>query len=1025
MKMNYEKILIFHSNTRYLHNLEKYLKNSGFSTILANDADTAYQLAIGFKPNIIIWGQSLTSKNKSIIKNIKNYSNGKETTVIAISKDIELFDRVIAEQYGVDDFFIEENKYDELKSKIIFHLKHRSQITFMQNEVDIYKYLSETMFQLLLSQDIAEICDIAIEFVIKHFKLNFIITNVFNSKVKEYDYFKFETFNNKLSYSLEKIKEDDFWIKYYYSNRNPSTGHVSNPKVINKLDKWKLITNFVYQVCLYNKEKLQGVILFSISDSTDISSENEKILKIIGIALGNRIAEIRRIFGTERGSSNNHKLATRDLFLRLSENEIYLHVNKNLIRTMNAEIGMYISYNEGFKFLYPKYLIDIKNDKNIFENDKPPVLLLKDFPSFEQLINKRKTLVIDSIEKNLGDDIKLLKGFNKIPSQNIIIFPLIFENSVQGFFVIGKKDITKKYSLQEINAGENLLNQANEILQENRILKQANLTIKQLDRIFDLGTELTLDVPLNEILKKITTAIRRTLGWNVVILDMKNRFENKFKMVSLLGLKDADYQNYIRGDKYPPFTKKIKKSFKISNSYFFDHDLNTRSDKETAYTEFISQIGSEWNDRDWLFVPIESRGELLGMISLNDPVDRVKPAEDRVKSVEYFANQAAVAMENTQLFESLKSSQLRYRLLAETMTMGLVTCNFKGKILYVNQSLLRFLKLKNQEDLLDKSLFSICDSTSAHKIEKLASVIHKLNKQKEINEPSQGTEIELYDSDGEAIPFLMYMSPFYELNKKIGFFGVLSDLRNQKKLERLKADFNSMIVHDLRSPLNIIQGYVDIVRTQVIGNITEEQAELLTIAKENVYKVLKLIDNFLIASKLEVGRFEIETEINSINSLVETLFDHYKILAQKKNISLKMSLDENLPLLHFDKFRIEQVLTNFLSNAIKFSDKNGQIKVNTLLKQAKNELSKSMDFSVVIEVEDSGVGIPKNELKKVFNKYEQTEAGKNASLKGTGLGLAISREIIQLHNGEIGVRSKEGEGSTFYFSLPIKPVILE
>jgi len=224
--------------------------------------------------------------------------------------------------------------------------------------------------------------------------------------------------------------------------------------------------------------------------------------------------------------------------------------------------------------------------------------------------------------------------------------------------------------------------------------------------------------------------------------------------------------------------------------------------------------------------------------------------------------------------------------------------------------------------------------------------------------------------------------------------------------------------------LNIIQGYVDIVRTQVIGTVTEEQAELLTIAKENVYKVLKLIDNFLTASKLEVGRFEIETEINSINSLVETLFDHYKVLSEKKNITININLDENLPLLHFDKFRIEQVLTNFLSNAIKFTDENGQISVNTQLKHKKNDISKEDDFYVVVEVTDSGVGIPKNELKKVFNKYEQTEAGKNASLKGTGLGLAISREIIELHHGEIGVRSKEGEGSTFYFSLPIKAVVL-
>jgi PAS domain S-box-containing protein len=505
---------------------------------------------------------------------------------------------------------------------------------------------------------------------------------------------------------------------------------------------------------------------------------------------------------------------------------------------------------------------------------------------------------------------------------------------------------------------------------------------------------------------------------------MKDRYEKQFKMISLLGLKDADHQRYIKSEKYPPFESRLEKSFKISNSFFFDHLLSSRTDLESARKEFLTRIGSEWNDKDWLYVPIESRGKLLGMISLNDPVDRVKPTEDRVRSIEYFGNQAAVAMENTQLFESLKSSQLRYRLLAETMTMGLVTCNFNGKIIYVNQSLMTTLKYKSTDDLLGKSIYYFCGSTSTQKLEEESINILKTEKQVNLSETSHGLEIELVASDGESIPFNMYVSPYFEQNKKIGFFGVLSDLRNQKKLERMKADFNSMIVHDLRSPLNIIQGYVDIVRTQVIGKISDEQADLLTIAKENVYKVLKLIDNFLIASKIEVGRFEIETEINSVNSLIETLFEHYKILANKKQINLEIDLDQNLPLLNFDKFRIEQVLTNFLSNAIKFTPEDGKIKITSKLIQEKNEISGEINLSAKVSVIDSGVGIPDSEINKIFNKYEQTEAGKNASLKGTGLGLAISREIIQLHHGNVGVYSKINEGSTFYFSLPIKPVVI-
>jgi signal transduction histidine kinase len=231
-----------------------------------------------------------------------------------------------------------------------------------------------------------------------------------------------------------------------------------------------------------------------------------------------------------------------------------------------------------------------------------------------------------------------------------------------------------------------------------------------------------------------------------------------------------------------------------------------------------------------------------------------------------------------------------------------------------------------------------------------------------------------------------------------------------------------MIVHDLRSPLNIIQGYVDIVRNEVVGNINEEQAELLTIAKENVYKLLKLIDNFLIASKLEVGHLDIEPESNSINSLIDELYEHYQVLTKEKNLKLMKNLDQNVPMLNIDKFRIEQVIRNYLSNALKFTPPEGKITISSKLFKKKNTITGEMDMFVDVDVQDTGVGISKEELKKVFNKYEQTEAGKDASLKGTGLGLAICREVIELHHGEVWVESKLNEGSKFGFTLPIESI---
>ncbi len=510
-----------------------------------------------------------------------------------------------------------------------------------------------------------------------------------------------------------------------------------------------------------------------------------------------------------------------------------------------------------------------------------------------------------------------------------------------------------------------------------------------------------------------------------MILDLKDQYEEAFTNMQILGINDKEYKKLLDLEGYPPFTKKLDISFPFGNSFFFDHKQKYSNEESDKKKNFEEQIGSEWNDQDWIYVPIKSRGKLLGVLSLNDPVERKRPTLERINSVEYFANQAAVIIENYDLIEGVKSSELKYRLLAETMTMGLVTCEPDRKIIYTNQSLATLLKYESPDLMIGKKLH---DFTEANSRPKLIKAVHDILKEDKAaddgSDNTEGVELELLAEDGEEIPFMVYMSPFYQHGKKVGFFSVLADLRNQKKIERLKSDFNSMIVHDLRSPLNIIQGYVDIVRTEVVGTITEEQAELLTIAKENVFKVLKLIDNFLTASKLEAGHFQIDPSINSMNGLIDTLWDHYQVLANEKKIKLIKDLDENLPLFSFDKFRIEQVVRNFLSNALKFTPPEGSITISTQLKKAKGDISKDMQMHADISVTDTGVGIPDDELNKVFNKYEQTEAGKDASLKGTGLGLAICREIVELHSGDVWVKSELHQGSTFGFSLPIQALKL-
>jgi signal transduction histidine kinase len=285
----------------------------------------------------------------------------------------------------------------------------------------------------------------------------------------------------------------------------------------------------------------------------------------------------------------------------------------------------------------------------------------------------------------------------------------------------------------------------------------------------------------------------------------------------------------------------------------------------------------------------------------------------------------------------------------------------------------------------------------------------------------ENVELDLISKLGDKIPVSLFAFPFFQRREKIGFFIVVNDLRVIKRLERIKADFNSMVVHDLRSPMNVIQGFIELIRNRIVGQINSEQEELLDIAKENVKKVLTLVDNFLVASKIEVGKFNLDPKVNEINALIERVVDNHQVLVSNKNIKLKMKLDKNLPLLFFDGLRMEQVLNNLLSNAMKFTSEDGTIYISSelLRKKVKGEEK----YFTCISVQDTGPGIPKEKIKDIFEKYEQVEAGKKLSSIGTGLGLSICQEIINLHGGEIWVESEVNKGSKFSFILPIEPTL--
>ena len=229
-----------------------------------------------------------------------------------------------------------------------------------------------------------------------------------------------------------------------------------------------------------------------------------------------------------------------------------------------------------------------------------------------------------------------------------------------------------------------------------------------------------------------------------------------------------------------------------------------------------------------------------------------------------------------------------------------------------------------------------------------------------------------------------------------------------RKLNDIKNQFLGMAAHDLRNPIGAIIAYSDFVIDEATS-LTDEQKEFLSIIKNSSNYMLKLLDDLLDFSKIEAGKLGLDLARCDFISFAKRVVKLNSVIAAKKNIQIILNVHEVIPELDFDSIKIEQVLNNILSNAFKYSRRNTTVMVNMFM---------SGDF-LTVEVRDQGVGIPKDKIDLIFQPFTRISKQGTEGERSTGLGLAIVRRIVLGHRGRIWVESSEGEGSTFYFTLPV------
>jgi signal transduction histidine kinase len=249
-----------------------------------------------------------------------------------------------------------------------------------------------------------------------------------------------------------------------------------------------------------------------------------------------------------------------------------------------------------------------------------------------------------------------------------------------------------------------------------------------------------------------------------------------------------------------------------------------------------------------------------------------------------------------------------------------------------------------------------------------------------------------------------------ELNRKLNDSNKELNEANAKlrELSELKEEFLALTTHDLRSPLTVISGVISFFTSGRLGELSPEQKNMVSMMERNTQSLIELVNDLLDASKLESGTMRLDITSIDLSQLLAELHEAMEPLAREKEITLAEKLAPDVPLVEADRTKLRRILVNLLSNALKFTPKHGSVEVRAALEGERVRLT----------VADTGVGIAPDDVKRLFDKYEQARSRATRGEKGTGLGLYITRQLVELHGGAIEVQSELGRGSTFSFTLP-------
>jgi two-component system, NtrC family, sensor histidine kinase KinB len=564
----------------------------------------------------------------------------------------------------------------------------------------------------------------------------------------------------------------------------------------------------------------------------------------------------------------------------------------------------------------------------------------------------------------------------------VLALPLEIKSKVIGLVEIYDKNPNRAFSPEDVQICRTLATQTALAMEQARLLNETIQRLAEVSVLYTLAQKLSSSLDLDDILDTIVTLIRQAVGCRACCIFLLDGTGEMLEIKAASGLKPqwreaarlrlgegAAGRAAAEGRSiYLPDTSQTP------NFIFFDQEV-----------------------RSLMVVPLRAQGKIIGTINVDDnQPNAFGPAQERLLTIT--AMQIGITIENARLFASMSAEQQQMQAIMQYMADGLMLVDSHGTIMTCNSTLAVMLGM-HEGQIIGQNIHS--PNLSANLANVTASTTYRartgvLAKEVTIDVPRPRT-LQVFST----VVVDKYKNP-------VGEVRVVHDVTRERELDQLKDDFFSTISHELRTPLFSIQGFAQLMLEE--KNLdSETQHEFLSTIQRQAIQLSQMVNNLLDLSKFDEGKLVFEKKPVSMANLINQTVLKLQGFAHQRKVRVTTQLPPSLPMIQGDAQRLEQVLTNLIGNAIKFSETEEKVTITASI--SATELQ--------VQVKDNGVGIPSEALERIFSRYYQVDDKSERSAMGTGLGLNIAKKVVEGHGGRIWAESAAGQGSTFCFTLPV------